>query len=83
MKIDHMTIEGEVGKLPADIYEGSLIVGLSVQNNMIPFPAAYSEPVCLTMGFSGDARIVTIRGSAISIEPENEFKFVELFESSH
>ena len=77
MKIDAMTIKGEVGMLPAYVYEGSLTVGSSVQDNMVPFPASYPETVRLNMMLSDDARIILISGKKISIEAEGEFSFVE------
>ena len=80
MKVEQMTIEGVVGKLPAYVYHGSLTIGSSVQDNMVPFPAASSGPVRLRMMLSGDARIVTILGTGISVEPEGEFEYVEQFE---
>ena len=77
MKIDAMTIKGEVGMLPAYVYEGSLTVGSSVQDNMVPFPASYPETVRLNMMLTDDARIILISGKKISIEAEGEFSFVE------
>ena len=77
LKVDAMTVNGDVGNLPADIYEGSLTVGKSSQNNIVPFPASYSEPVLLRLMIGDDARIITISGVALSIESEGDFKFVE------
>ena len=77
MKIDAMTIKGEVGTLPAYVYKGSLTVGSSVQDNMVPFPATYPETVRLSMMLSDDARIILVGGKKISIEAEDEFRFVE------
>jgi hypothetical protein len=72
-----MTVEGEVGDLPAYIYEGSLTIGTTIQDNLIPFPAEYSEAVRLTMMLSDDARIVVISGIGAMIETEGPFQFVE------
>jgi hypothetical protein len=77
MKVDAMTIKGEAGTLPAYVYEGSLTVGSSVQDNMVPFPASYLETAVLSMMLSDDARIILISGEKISIEAEGEFRFVE------
>ncbi|MGA2050187.1 MAG: hypothetical protein ABSG96_21005 [Terracidiphilus sp.] len=74
-----MTIDGEVGDLPADIFEGSLTVGTSIQDNMVPFPATYAEAVGLSIMLSDEARVVIVSGMRLSIEPEGEFKFVEEF----
>jgi len=78
MKIEGMTIQGDMGGLPAYIYEGSLAIGASVQG-MIPIPAVYSDTVRLSMTLSDDARVVTVLGSRISIESEGEFRYVEQF----
>jgi len=77
MKMDAMTVEGDVGVLPAYVYEGSLTVGNSVQDNMVPFPAAYPETVRLSMMLSDDARVILVSGKEISIEVEGEFRFIE------
>jgi hypothetical protein len=77
MKIAAMTVEGNVGELPAYVYDGSLTVGASVQDNMIPFPASYRETVHLRMMLSSDARVILVSGSEMSIEVEGEFRFVE------
>jgi hypothetical protein len=77
IKVRAMTVEGDVGDLPAYIYEGSLTVEAVVQDNMVPFPAVYSGPVRLSLMLSDDARVVTIAGAGISIEPEGEFRFIE------
>src|ERR1700678_3228416 len=47
--VDFMRVNGEVGSLPADIFEGSLTIGTSIQNNMVPFPASYSDAVSVSM----------------------------------
>ena len=77
IKIDAMTIDGEIGNLPAYIYEGSLVVGTSIQDNLVPFPAKYSEVVCLKLMFSGDAQVISVSGTGMSIEPEGVFQYVE------
>jgi hypothetical protein len=79
MKVEAMTVEGEVGELPAYIYEGSLAIGTSIQDNMVPFPAAYSQTVRLSMMLSDDARVIVISGKGLSIEAEGKFKFIEYF----
>jgi hypothetical protein len=77
IKISAMTIQGDVGMLPAYVYEGSLTVGSSVQNNMVPFPASYPGTAVLSMMLSDDARIIVVSGGKVSIEAEGEFRFVE------
>jgi hypothetical protein len=82
VKFENMTTQGVVGDLPAVIYEGSLSVGAEVQGNIVPFPAAYAEPVRLSMMLSEDARVVIVYGSGLSIEPESDFRFVEKIDFS-
>jgi hypothetical protein len=77
MKMDAVAVEGDVGVLPAYVYEGSLTVGNSVQDNMVPFPAAYPETVRLSMMLSDDARVMLVSGKEISIEVEGKFRFIE------
>lgn len=79
MRFEGMTVQGQIGELPAGIYEGSLTVGASFQDNMVPFPATYPGPVRLYMMLSEDARTVEVIGQGVSIATEGEFHFVEQF----
>ena len=79
INVDSMHVNGEVGSLPADIFEGSLTIGTSIQDNMVPFPASYSDTFSLSMMLANDARVVVGSGKRLSIEPEGQFKFVEDF----
>jgi hypothetical protein len=79
IRVEGMTVEGEVGSLPADIFEGSVKFAQTTHDNIVPFPASYSEPVRLSMMLSPDARIVVVAGTGISFEAEGEFRFVENF----
>lgn len=80
--MEGMAIEGTVGELPTYIFEGSLMVGESLQDNMVPFPAEYSLPVCLKMMLSKDARVVAVSGNAAAISAEGQFEYVEDFEGA-
>ena len=77
IRVDAMSVHGEIGDLPADIYQGTLTVGLSTQANMVPFPVTYTESVLLSLMLSDDAREIAISGISLSIESEGEFRFVE------
>ena len=81
LKLEAMELDGEPGDLPASIYEGSIAIGNSVQDNMIPFPATYSEAIRITLSLADDARIIVVYGVGLSIKAENEFRFVEPFTS--
>ena len=59
------------------IYDGALVIGTSVQENMVPFPATYAEPVRLSMTLAVDARVIVVSGVGLSIESDGEFRFVE------
>lgn len=82
IKLGHAVIEGEVGALPATVYEGSLAIENSIQRNMIPFPASYAGEFQLRMMLAEDARIIVVAGIGLSIEAESEFRFVEPFDRS-
>jgi hypothetical protein len=77
MKFSAMAIEGNVGLLPSYVYEGSLTIGSTVLNNIVPFPTSSCETALLCMRLSDDARVVVVSGSTISIETESEFRLVE------
>jgi hypothetical protein len=74
---DAMSVKGVMGELPALIYEGSLAIATFVQDNLVPFPATYSESFRLSLMFADDARVLVVSGIGLSIESEREFQFVE------
>jgi hypothetical protein len=78
-RFDGMSVDGEVGDLPAYIYEGSLVLDKSVQENMVQFPMTTSEAVRLSMMLAEDARVIIVSGIGLSIESEGKFRFVEPF----
>jgi hypothetical protein len=80
--VEQMEIEGNVGELPSYIYEGSLLAGDILENNMVPFPAEYGSSVRLKMMLSEDARVVTVSGNGATIKPEGEFEYVEEFDGA-
>ena len=81
-EVEGMAKEGAVGDLPAYVFEGSLIVGTDLQDNMVRFPAVYTQPVRLSTMLSDDARVVIVTGNGLSIQPEGEFRFVEAVDFS-
>jgi hypothetical protein len=82
VSVEGMTVDGEVRDLPANIYQGSFTIGESTQDNIVPFPATYSESISLSMILSDDARVVTVSGTRAALEAEGEFRFVELVDFS-
>jgi hypothetical protein len=82
INVEGITIQGILGDLPAYVYEGSLIAGADMQDNILRFPALYKEPVRLRMMLSDDARVIVVSGNGLSIEPEGEFRFVETVDFS-
>jgi hypothetical protein len=79
IRVEEMAVEGEVGNLPAYILEGSVKFEQTIQDNIVPFPAAYFGRVRMSMILSPDARVVVVAGTGISFEAEGEFRFVENF----
>lgn len=77
MTIDSMTVSGDIGELPARIYDGSLKVGQEILDNIIRFPATHKEAITLIMTLSEDARQVEISGRGIRVFAENAFRFIE------
>jgi len=82
INVEGMTMQGALGDLPSYIYEGSLIVGAAMQDNILRFPAVYTEPVRLSMMLSDDARVVVVSGNGLSVEPEGDFRYVETVDFS-
>jgi hypothetical protein len=81
-EVGTMTISGEIGELPAWIYEGSLKIGQSLFDNTVSFPAEHRGPGSLTMTLSDDARELGVIGNDIAIVPESEFRFIERVDST-
>lgn len=77
LNFSSMEVEGKVGELPTYLYEGSLLAGDNLQDNMIPYPARFEAEIRLTMMLAEDARIVVVWGRGLTIQPEGEFEFVE------
>jgi hypothetical protein len=77
LKVGAMRVIGDVGDLPASIYDGSIVVGTSALDVLIPFPSNYSEAVSITLTLLDNAREIVVSGVGLSIEAESEFKFVE------
>jgi hypothetical protein len=77
-----MVIEGALDNLPADIADGSLVAGSDMHDNVFRLPAVYTGPVRLSMTLSGDARVIVVSGTRLSVEPEGEFPFIETVDFS-
>ncbi len=75
--IESMTTTGEIGSLPATIYDGSLTVGDTSVNELLPLPSVYEGYLSLTLTLADDARTVSVAGRSASITPEGSFRFVE------
>jgi hypothetical protein len=76
MKIGGMMTHGLVGDLPADIYQGSVVIGREAQG-VIPLPVEYAAAVRLSMTLSPDGRVTVISGTGLAVEPCGEFQFTE------
>ena len=81
--MDQMAIEGGVGELPAYVYQGSLLVGDTLQDNMVPFQPNTRLSFASKMMLSEDARVITVSGKGAAIESEGEFEYVEDFDGAN
>src|SRR5260370_5634009 len=72
MKIDAMSVEGDVGVLPAYVYSGSLTVGNSVQYNLVYFGLPENE-----------GQSVMIRSLNICAQPIDKEKVDAVIVSAH
>jgi len=75
--MEMMTTAGNVGSLPATIYEGSLALDNRNHDNVVPLPLQAAENAILTLMLANDARVIHISGKTVFVEPEGEFRFVE------
>lgn len=82
LTFEGISIDGTLGELPAYIYEGSLLIGTEIQDNILQFPAVYTESVRLSMMLSDDARTVVVAAGGLSIAIESDFRFVEMVDFS-
>jgi hypothetical protein len=81
--LEMMTTEGEIGSLPATIFEGSLVLDNSDHRNIVPLPLRTPGNATLTLMLADDARLIKVSGRSVSVEPEGEFRFVEHVDFSH
>ena len=79
LEIAAMRVDGDVGPLPAYIYEGSLSIEDAIHDNVIAFPMRTNGRTKLTVVLSDDARTVCVSGTGIAISAEGEFRFIERF----
>lgn len=68
---------GNIGELPTDIYEGSLIAA-ELPSDMIPLPSQTQNDFILSLMLSNDARVIEIAGRGVMITPEGPFRFLEV-----
>ncbi len=71
-------VVGAAGELPADIWDGSLIVGDEAMPNTVPVPFAYEGPVVLRLVLADGAE-AAIDGTDASLVLIGEPEFVEEF----
>ena len=77
MSMTMMTMTGEVGTLPATIYEGSLVLDGFDHDNIVPLPLQAAGNATLRLMLADDARRIHVSGRDISVEAVGEFRFVE------
>ena len=68
-----MAIAGEVGSLPTLIYEGSLALDNTNLNNLVPLPLQIGGSATLSLMLADDARLISVSGRNVSVEPEGDF----------
>ncbi len=73
------TIAGNVGDLPAGIFDGDLQIGLQTFSNMIALPCDEVGPIYLTLFLSPDNRRLVLSGDRLTIRPQEEGRYVEDF----
>jgi hypothetical protein len=75
--LSSMQFEDVVPELPADIYEGVLLLGGAVYNDLVPLPMRFEGDASLALTLRSDAQSLTFSGTGIRIEPVGDFRFVE------
>ena len=66
-------VEGDVGTLPACIYEGALKVGTEDYPNMVSLPCNQAgSPIVLTLRLADDYRKIVVSGSRFSAQLKGE-----------
>ncbi len=64
--------------LPIEIYAGALVLGGIPCNNLVPLPLRFNGEVTLTIDRRDDGQQLLFSGTAMSIETDGEFRFVEV-----
>lgn len=83
ISMEMMTTTGEVGSLPATIYDGSLALESSNHDNMVPLPLQSVGSSTLSLMLADDARMIHVSGQNLLVEEIGEFRFVERVDFSH
>ena len=77
--VENGSVVGDIGDLPADIWDGDLKVGSQVFDNSIPLPCDMAGPVALTLFLSPDNRRLVISGKRVTVTLLGESSYVEEF----
>ena len=76
-------LTGDLGNLPARIFDGELHIGSQIFPNMISLPCDIVGPILLTLFVSPDNRRLVLFGDSMVVRPKEEAKYVEDFSRLH
>jgi hypothetical protein len=72
-------IEGEIGALPSDIFDGEFEAGTQAFRNEIGLPCDWDGAAALILFLSPDNRRIAITGRGVRATADSEAVFVEEF----
>jgi hypothetical protein len=80
LTIDDATVDGSISELPRDLWDGHVVMGGRISDNMIPIPLSYVGKVELRLeAWGAVSEVVSIRGRGAKLELIGQAEYVEEF----
>jgi hypothetical protein len=79
LELAEASLQGEIGELPADVWDGDFELDGVLSVNLIPLPCEGGKPARLMLHLEPDNRRLTITGTGIRVTPISPARYVEEF----
>jgi hypothetical protein len=72
-----LQVEGQKPEMPADIWDGVLVLGETKHNELVTLPMHFDGEVRLNLTMREDGGELLISGTGMTVEVVGEFRFLE------
>ena len=80
LTIDDATVDGSISELPRDLWDGHVVMGGRISDNVIPIPLSYVCKVELRLeAWGAVSEVVSIRGRGVKLELIGQAEYVDEF----